>query len=639
MKARELRKKYLKFFESRRHVIVPSAFLVPENDPTTLFTGSGMQPMAPYLLGEKNPLGTRIADSQKCFRSQDLEDVGDNRHTTFFEMLGNWSFGDYFKKEQIAWIFEFLTKEIGLDPKNIYITVFRGNAELGIPRDSEAVEFWKKEFAKIGLEAKDVDFSENKGMQGGRIFYYGENKNWWSRVGAPNNMPLGEPGGPDSEMFWDFGSGLRIHEKSAYRDQPCHVNCDCGRFLEIGNNVFMQYVKTKKGFKKLPAGNIDLGMGLERILAAKNGDPDIFKTDLFVPIISKIEKISGKKYGESASAYDMRVIADHLKAATFLIADGVAPSNVQQGYVLRRLIRRAVRYSHLLGIENNFTKIIAAVVIEMYKSDYPELEKNKKTIFTELEKEENRFRKILTIGLNRLNKFLSNSRKANDLSEKAEMIFDLYQSNGFPLEMVFEELKKRGISIDENKLRDKFGELLKKHQKLSRATSARLFKGGLSDASEITIKYHTATHLLLAALREILGSETYQKGSNITDERLRFDFNYPKKIDPEKLKEIEDLVNKKIQENIPVEMTEMAKNEALKIAKVSFDPAKYGNIVKIYKIGDFSIELCGGPHVENTGELGRFKIIKEESSSSGVRRIKAILKKEERPKSFLVSFN
>ncbi|MDP2918413.1 MAG: alanine--tRNA ligase [bacterium] len=612
MKARELRKKYLKFFESRGHAIVPSAFLAPENDPTTLFTGSGMQPMVPYLLGEKHPLGTRIANSQKCFRSQDIEDVGDNRHTTFFEMLGNWSFGDYFKKEQIAWIFEFLTKEIGLDPKNIYITVFRGNDELGIPRDCEAVLFWQKEFAKIGMEARDVDFAENRGMQGGRIFYYGEDKNWWSRVGAPNNMPPGEPGGPDSEMFWDFGAGLGIHEKSEYRDELCHVNCDCGRFLEIGNNVFMQYVKTEKGFRKLPAGNIDLGAGLERILAAKNGDPDIFKTDLFVPIINKIEKISGKKYGESASAYDMRVIADHLKAAAFLIADGVAPSNVQQGYVLRRLIRRAIRYGHLLGIENNFTKIIAEAAIEIYKNDYPELEKNKGTIFAEFEKEENRFRETLEKGIKEFNK-LTKVTGAD--------AFNLYQSYGFPFEMTEELAKEKNFMISKNE----FKKELEKHQNLSRTASAGLFSGGLSDTSEITVKYHTATHLLLAALRKILGTEIYQKGSNITSERLRFDFNYAAKLTAEQLKKAEDLVNAKIQENIPVKMAEMAKNEALKIAKVSFDPAKYGDVVKVYKISDFSVELCGGPHVKNTGELGRFKIIKEESSSSGVRRIKAIL--------------
>jgi len=376
MTARELREKYLKFFESKGNVIVSSSSLVPENDPTTLFTGSGMQPMVPYLIGEKHPLGTRIVDSQKCFRSQDIEEVGDNRHTTFFEMLGNWSFGDYFKKEQISWMFEFLTKEVGLDPKNLYITVFRGNEELKISRDSEAVDFWKDEFSKIGMEARDVDFAERDGMQDGRIFYYDEKKNWWSRVGVPGNMPNGEPGGPDSEMFWDFGAELMLHENSSFKNEPCHVNCDCGRFLEIGNNVFMQYVKTEKGFELLPNGNIDFGGGLERILAAQNGDPDIFKTDLFTSIINKIEEISGKKYGESASAYDMRVIADHLKASTFLIADGVVPSNTQQGYVLRRLIRRAIRYCHILGVKENFTSKIADVVVEMYKNSYPELEKN-----------------------------------------------------------------------------------------------------------------------------------------------------------------------------------------------------------------------------------------------------------------------
>jgi alanyl-tRNA synthetase len=620
MTASELRQKYLDFFASKGHTVIPSASLVPENDPTTLFTGSGMQPMVPYLLGEKHPMGTRITDSQKCFRTQDIEEVGDNRHTTSFEMLGNWSFGDYFKKEQIVWMFEFLTKEIGLDPKNIYITVFRGNEDLKISRDEEAVELWKEEFSKIGITAEAVDFSERDGMQDGRIFYYDEKKNWWSRVGVPGNMPLGEPGGPDSEMFWDFGADLALHENSEFKNQPCHVNCDCGRFLEIGNNVFMQYMKTEKGFELLPKGNIDFGGGLERILAARNGDPDIFKTDLFTPIINKIEEISGKKYGESASAFDMRVIADHLKAATFLIADGVVPSNVQRGYVLRRLIRRAIRYGNILGIRNNFAKQIAEVVIGMYKSFYPELEKNKETIFVELEKEENKFRKTLESGL----------REFNKLSEvSGKDAFDLYQSYGFPIEMTEELAKEKKLFIDKQEFETEF----KKHQDLSRTASVGAFKGGLADTGEVSKKYHTATHLLLAALREVLGSETYQKGSNINAERLRFDFNYPEKLTPEQLKSVEDLVNQKIQENISVEMTEMSKDEALKLAKVSFDPAKYGDRVKVYTIGNpsspsvppFSRELCGGPHVVNTGELGKFKIIKEEASSAGVRRIKAVL--------------
>lgn len=613
MTAQEARDKYLKFFEAKGNAIVSSSLLIPENDPTTLFTGSGMQPMVPYLLGEKHPLGTRIVDSQKCFRSQDIEEVGDNRHTTFFEMLGNWSFGDYFKKEQISWMFEFLTKEIGLDPRNIFVTVFRGNDELGIPRDKEAVGFWKEEFSKVGIEATDVDFPEKNGMQGGRIFYYDEKKNWWSRVGVPSNMPNGEPGGPDSEMFWDFGADLMLHENSQFKNNSCHVNCDCGRFLEIGNNVFMQYVKTDKGFELLPNGNIDFGGGLERILAAKNNNPDIFKTDLFAPIINKIEEISGKKYGESASAYDMRVIADHLKAATFLIADGVVPSNTQQGYVLRRLIRRAIRYCHMLGIEENFTTKIAVVVIEMYKKQYPELEKNKTIIFAELDKEENKFRETLEKGLHEFEKISGNISGID--------AFNLYQTYGFPLEITQELASERGFIVDEKEFRIE----LKKHQDKSRTASAGLFKGGLADTSEITIKYHTATHLLLAALRQIIGEGTYQKGSNITAERLRFDFNYPEKVSSEKLKEIEDLVNQKIQENLEVEMLEMPKDEALKMAKVSFDPAKYGDIVKVYKIGEFSTELCGGPHVKNLSELGKFKITKEEASSAGVRRIKAVL--------------
>lgn len=640
MTAQELREKYLKFFASKGHTIIPSASLVPENDPTTLFTSSGMQPMVPYLLGEKHPMGTRLVDSQKCFRAVDIEAVGDNRHTTMFEMLGNWSLGDYFKKEQIGWMFEFLTQDIGLDPKNLYVTVFRGDEVLKIPRDDEAVNIWQELFKDAGIDAGAVDFAEKNGMQDGRIFYYDVEKNWWSRSGVPNNMPLGEPGGPDSEMFWDFGAELQLHENSEFKDNPCHVNCDCGRFLEIGNNVFMQYVKTEQGFELLPKGNVDFGGGLERIVAAKNGDPDIFKTDLFTPIICKIEEISGKKYDESASAYDMRVITDHLKAATFLIADGVVPSNTQQGYVLRRLIRRAIRYGHLLGIETNFTKQIAEVVIEMYGSHYPELKQNENKILEELEKEENKFRETLEKGLrefNRLKLRIELDYKQNsswDYMMVGKCAFSLYQTYGFPIEMFFEELDKREIPYidDKEKAIEEFEKELKKHQELSRTASAGMFSGGLADAGEQTAKLHTATHLLLAALREILGPETYQKGSNITAERLRFDFNYPQKMTPEQIEKIEKLVNEKIQENLPVEMEEMKKEEALRKVKVSFDESKYGDTVKVYAIGSsaqgespFSREVCGGPHAKATGELGSFKIKKEEASSAGIRRIKAVL--------------
>lgn len=613
MTANELRQKYLDFFKSKGHTIIPSASLVPENDPSTLFTGSGMQPMVPYLLGEKHPMGQRIADSQKCFRTQDIEEIGDNRHTMMFEMLGNWSLGDYFKKEQISWMFEFLTREIELDPKNIYITVFRGNDKLGIPRDSEAVESWKKEFSKIDIEAKDVDFAENKGMQGGRIFYYSEEKNWWSRVGVPNNMPLGEPGGPDSEMFWDFGAGLGIHEKSKYKDQACHVNCDCGRFLEIGNNVFMQYVKTKNGFELLPKGNIDFGGGLERLLAAKNGNPDIFLTDLFSFIIKKTEEISGKKYEESEEVKrSFRVIADHLKASVFLIGDEVTPSNTERGYFLRRLIRRAIRYGKIIGIEKNFTKQIAEVVVEIYKNAYPEIENKKNKIFEELEKEEDKFRKTLTSGLKEFEKLSVITGKD---------AFNLYQTYGFPLEMTEELAKEKNIAIDKKEFEEEF----KKHQELSRTASAGMFKGGLADTSEATKKYHTAAHLMLSALRKVLGDGVFQKGSNITPERLRFDFSHPEKMTDEQKQEVEKIVNEIIQADMPIECEEMSLDEAKKQGAMGVFENKYGEKVKVYTIGSISKEICGGPHITRTGELGKFKIQKEESSSAGVRRIKAIL--------------
>ena len=397
MTANELREKYLKFFESKGHTIIRSASLIPENDPTTLFTGSGMQPMLSYLMGERHPLGTRITDSQKSFRSGDIEDVGDNRHTTFFEMLGNWSLGDYFKKEQIFWMFEFLTKEISLDPKNLYVSVFRGDESLKIPRDDESVALWQELFKGVGIEANAVDFAEKNGMQDGKIFYYAVEKNWWSRAGVPDNMPIGEPGGPDTEIFWDFGEELGLHENSSWKNEPCHPNCDCGRFLEIGNNVFMQYVKTANGFELLKQQNVDFGGGLERIIAALNGNPDIFLTDIFAATKTEIEKLSGKKYEDSKEAF--RVILDHLRAATFLIADGAYPGNKDQGYFTRRLIRRAIRFAHKLGIVNNFCSDISKIYIQYYKEAYPDLAEKSDKVFEELEKEEENFRKTLEKGL------------------------------------------------------------------------------------------------------------------------------------------------------------------------------------------------------------------------------------------------
>lgn len=621
MTANELRQKYLEFFKSKGHAIIPSASLLPENDPTTLFTGSGMQPMVPYLLGEKHPQGSRLVDSQKCFRAQDIEDVGDNRHTTMFEMLGNWSLGDYFKKEQIAWMFEFLIKEVGLDPQKLYVSVFRGDEKLGIPRDNESVDFWKEEFSKVGIEAMDIDFSERDGMKNGRIFYYNE-KNWWSRAGLPENMPIGEPGGPDSEMFWDFGADLKIHENSEFKDQPCHVNCDCGRFLEIGNNVFMQYIKTEKGFELLPKGNIDFGGGLERLIAARENTPDIFLTDLFVQIIKKIEEISGKKYDENdETKRSFRVISDHLKAATFLIADGAVPSNTGSGYVLRRLIRRAVRYGKTIGIEKEFAVDIAEIVIQIYRDCYPELEKNKGKIFDELKKEEQKFMRTLEKGTKEFEKKIV-GKQILDAVES----FDLYQSYGFPLELIVEMAEEKGIEVDVAG----FEKELKKHQEKSRTASAGMFKGGLQDSGEDTAKLHTATHLLLAALRTVLGDHVLQKGSNITAERLRFDFSHPEKMTTEQLQGVEDIVNAAIEAHLDVVREVMKLKEARERGVMGVFEDKYLEDVIVYSIIDpksriVSHEMCGGPHAKNTGELGKFKIVKEEASSAGVRRIKAIL--------------
>ncbi|MEI6587681.1 MAG: alanine--tRNA ligase [Candidatus Moraniibacteriota bacterium] len=617
LKAQELRQKYLDFFKEKGHAIIPSAPLVPENDPTTLFTGSGMQPMITYLMGESHPLGKRIADSQKSFRSGDIEDVGDNRHTTFFEMLGNWSLGDYFKKDQITWMFEFLTKEIGLNPKNLYVTVFRGDESLNIPRDDESVGIWKELFRGVGIEAQDVNFAERDGMQDGRIFYYPVEKNWWSRAGVPANMPIGEPGGPDSEMFWDFGAERGIHEKSVWKDEPCHVNCDCGRFMEIGNNVFMEYLKTEKGFEFLKQKNVDFGGGLERILAALNNDPDIFLTDIFRKAIAEIEKLSGKKYEDNKEAF--RVILDHLRAATFLIGDGVLPSNKDQGYFVRRLIRRAVRFAHKLGVENNFCGEVAKMYIEDYKSEYANLEIDQKKIVAELSNEENKFRATLERGLKHY-KLEAETGKFKIIP--GEITFNLYQTYGFPIEIIEELAKEDGLEVD----RRSFDEELKKHQDLSRTASEGKFKGGLADHSEKTTQFHTIAHLMLAGLRKVLGENVHQKGSNINGERIRFDFSHPDKMTDEQKKAVEDFVNLAIESKSEVTMTEMTPEEAKNAGAEGEFGHKYGDRVKVYSVGEYSREICGGPHIKNTAEIqGKFRIQKEESSSAGVRRIKAVV--------------
>ncbi len=615
MNAHEIRQKYLEFFKAHGHVIVPSSPLVPENDPSTLFTGSGMQPMVPYLLGETHPQGKRLVDSQKCFRSQDIEEVGDNRHTTFFEMLGNWSLGDYFKTEQIAWMFEFLTKVVGLDPKRLYVTVFQGNDAIGIPRDDESIKLWQEQFATVGIDAQ----------VGERIFLYPEKKNWWSRAGTPDKMPVGEPGGPDSEMFWDFGADLKLHENSPFAAEACHVNCDCGRYMEIGNNVFMQYKKTADGFEQLPQKNVDFGGGLERIAAAAIGSSDMFMIELFTGARQALEVVTGKAYvSDSADAYAMRVILDHLRGATFLITDGILPSNKDQGYFVRRLIRRSVRFAHKLGVKENFCAKIAEAYIETYKDVYPELHDRRDVVLAEFVREEEKFRASLEKGLREFEKIFATNSAVSGVDA-----FNLYQSYGFPWELTEELAREKGQAVDKSIFESEF----KKHQDLSRTGSEKKFAGGLADHSEQSTKYHTATHLLHQALRTVLGTHVEQRGSNITQERLRFDFSHGDKMTDEQIKEVEAIVNEQIKKDLPVHFELLTVDEAKAKGAIGLFEDKYaalGDKIKVYFVGDattgvYSSEICGGPHVEKTGKMGVFRITKEEASSAGVRRIKATL--------------
>lgn len=621
MTASDIREKYLNFFKTKGHALVPSSSLVPENDPTTLFTGSGMQPMVPYLLGEAHPLGTRLADSQKCFRSQDIEEVGDNRHTTFFEMLGNWSLGDYFKEEQIRWMWEFLTNELGIPPQKLSFTCFRGNESLGIPKDEISAELWQELFRDKGIDAKIVDFSERDGMQGGRIFYYDEKKNWWSRSGVPGNMPEGEPGGPDTEMFYDFGEELGLHEQSSWKNEPCHVNCDCGRFMEIGNNVFMEYRKTVDGFEKLPSRNVDFGGGLERLSAAIRGDSDVFLIDLFDGARAKLEELSGKRYGDSEGMMRaFRVILDHLRAAMFLISDGVLPSNKDQGYFVRRLIRRSVRFGKEIGITENFVDGIVHVFIRSYKETYSLLLEKEELILRALRDEEVKFRATLDRGMKEF------GRRIAQRSLSGKDAFDLFATYGFPYEMTCELAEESGVSVDEAAFRDEF----EKHRDLSRTASAGKFKGGLADASEKTTALHTATHLMLAGLRKFLGDGVHQAGSNITEERTRFDFTYPEKVPREILDQVEVYVNEAIGKRSVIRTEVMDKEEARAAGVEGSFWEKYPEKVTVYQViapdgTVYSRELCGGPHVVETSHMGHFRIVKEEASSAGVRRVKAVL--------------
>ncbi|HZM63854.1 MAG TPA: alanine--tRNA ligase, partial [Candidatus Saccharimonadales bacterium] len=607
MNAQDIRKKYLAFFKARGHKVIPRALLVPQNDPTTLFTGSGMQPLVPYLLGEEHPDGTRLVDSQTCIRVQDIEEVGDNRHTTFFEMLGNWSLGDYFKAEQIPWFWEFLTKEIGLDPQRIFVTCFIGDDAAGVPRDIEAADIWERLFKEAGVDVTrvDIDTEENGakvGDQGGRIFFYGNKKNWWSRAGTPAEMPVGEPGGPTTEMFYLFPE---VKHSPEYGEK-CHVNCDCGRYIELGNSVFMAYVKTEHGIKPLPKQNVDYGGGLERIAAAAIDSPDVFKISLLWPIIEKLEELSGKKYDSHTNA--MRVIADHLRGATFLAVDGITPSNKTQGYVMRRLMRRAIRFAFELGIEQNFVQEVVPVIADMYEADFPEVAKNRQQVIDILVKEEKAFRQTLRKGLQEFTKLLVRS-KQDDSEGKGELsgeiIFTLYDTYGFPVELVQEEAFKQGVGV-RGDIAKVFDRLMQEQRERSQTAAKGTFKGGLGGQTMQHKKYHTATHLMYQALRDVLGPHVIQRGSNITEERLRFDFSHPEKMTPEQIAQVEKIVNQQIDNDLKVSWQEYPTKVAIeeKGALGQFGD-RYGDTVKVYKMikdgadKPFSFEICGGPHVDH----------------------------------------
>jgi len=635
MNAQQIRTAYLEFFKQRGHAVVPRALLVPQNDPTTLFTGSGMQPMIPYLLGEEHPLGVRLTDSQTCLRAQDIEEVGDNRHTTFFEMIGNWSLGDYSKTEQIQWMFEFLTEVVGVDASKLYVTCFIGAPEYNIPKDTEAAAVWKELFEARGLSTGIADIgSEDDGYQRGikdgeRIFYYDGSKNWWSRNGNPENTPVGDPCGPDSEMFYDFGTP----HNSEYGEH-CHPNCDCGRFMEIGNNVFMAYRKEAEGvFVPLEKPNIDHGSGLERIAAAAIDNPDAYKISLLWPIIEKLEALSGKKYDSHTT--DMRVIADHLRGATFLAVDGIVPSNKEQGYVMRRLMRRAIMKSFNLGIEQNFLEQIIPTIADLYHEDYPEVATKRDTVVAVLAKEEKVFRQTLRKGLAELNKYVKRSEKATDgnVTVPGDFVFTLYDTYGYPVELSEEVVAMHEGAVLADDWKAVFDAKMTEQRQRSQGAAKGVFKGGLGGQTLQHKKYHTATHLMYQALRTVLGDHVIQRGSNITEERLRFDFSHDEKMTPEQIKQVEDIVNEQITKDLPVFWKEYPTKQALEMGALGAFGDRYGETVKIYQMGEgddrFSFEICGGPHVDHTAQLNedgkRFKITKEEASSAGIRRVKAIL--------------
>jgi alanyl-tRNA synthetase len=585
MDSKDLRQKFLNFYEKKGHKIVPSSSLLP-TDPSVLFTTAGMQQFKKYFLGEFSPYGNRVTSCQKCFRTSDIEEVGDSSHLTFLEMLGNFSFSsDYFKKEAIEFALELLTKELKIPLEKLYFTYFKGDKE--VPADLEVKKIWQE----LGILEE-------------RIKGCGREDNFWG--------PTGEEGpcGPTTEVHFDL-TGIPCQKAS-----DCGPNCDCGRFIEIWNLVFNEYNQSKdKKLTFLKEKGVDTGMGLERLAMVLQGGNSVFETDIFKPLLEEISRLSSVSYSENPAAY--RILADHAKGAVFLAVEGIVPSNVERGYILRRILRRAMRYARLLNLPADFLMQLIEKVFVMYKDAYPDLILKQSEILEIIKREEEKFQKTLEAGLKEADKMINSEE-----GPTGPAAFNLYQTYGFPLEMIEEIVAEKGEEI---KNKEEFSALFKKHQEISRAGAEKKFKGGLADHSKKTTQYHTATHLLLAAMREILGPEIYQKGSNITAERLRFDFNFPQKLNEDEIAKIENLVNQKIKEGIKVEMIELPKEEALKIAKVSFDPSKYGEIVKVYKISDFSIELCGGPHVSNTSELGCFKIIKEESCGAGLRRIRAIL--------------
>ena len=583
MKAIEIRNKYLNYFKNHGHKVIPSAPLIPENDPSVLFTTAGMQPLVPYLLGEKHPEGTRLTDYQKCLRTNDIDEVGDNRHLTYFEMMGNWSLGDYFKEESIAMSFEFLTKELGIPAEKISVTCFAGDEDA--PRDNITAECWKK-----------------AGIPDERIYFYGKDDNWWI---------AGEEGpcGPDTEMFYDTG-------KPACGDN-CQPSCDCGKYVEIWNNVFMEYYKSKDGtYTKLKQRNVDTGLGLERMTMLLQEKQTPFDTELFAPIMEKLSQLA-KVYNIESR----RIVAEHLRASMMIICDGGRPSNIDRGYVLRKLIRRMSRHLNKLQIDLSELSNLIDLNIDVLKEMYPELVDNKETIKRTIIEEKDKFIKTLSHGEKEFEKAVEKAKQENKNIIDGQTIFKLYETYGFPPEITADLAREKGFEIDTTE----FDKLFKEHQEKSRMGSEQKFKGGLAEQNEITIAYHTATHLLHKALQIVLGDHAKQKGSNITTERLRFDFSHPEKMTKEQLKQVEDIVNEQIARDLPVTCEEMTLEEAKASGATGLFENKYGEKVKVYTIGDFSKEICGGPHVSHTGELGHFTIKKEESSSAGVRRIKAIL--------------